>query len=101
MADMEDLDEPSMDEGSMEEGSMEEGSIDDGSMDDGGEATMSMTPVERIDLASGEVVTLEPGGLHLMLFDLVEPLEVGETFELTLRFQDAPDEIVEVEVRSI
>ena len=34
-----------------------------------------------------------------MLLDLPAALEVGETFELTLQFENAGDRTVEVEVR--
>lgn len=64
-----------------------------------GETPMSMSPVSSIDIPAGGQAVLEPGGLHLMLLDLPDPLESGETFEVTLT-TDAGDEItVEVEVR--
>jgi copper(I)-binding protein len=34
-----------------------------------------------------------------MLLDLAGPLEVGDTFNLTLQFENAGDRVVEVEVR--
>lgn len=60
---------------------------------------MSMTPVDRIDLPAGEAVVLEPGGYHIMLLDLVEPLEIGTTFDLTLEFEVEGSRTIEVEVR--
>jgi copper(I)-binding protein len=36
---------------------------------------------------AGGVVELKPGGYHIMLIDLVMPLEAGEAIELTLTFQ--------------
>jgi copper(I)-binding protein len=63
----------------------------------GGE--MTMQPVEAIDLPAGEAVSLQPGGYHIMLLDLAEPLEVGRTFEVTLDFEEAGEQVVEVEIR--
>lgn len=63
----------------------------------GGE--MSMQQVASIPIPAGETVSLEPGGYHVMLLDLAEPLEVGATFELTLVFETAGEQTVTVEVR--
>lgn len=49
---------------------------------DGG--VMKMRAVERLELAPGETVALTPGGLHVMFFDMKRPLELGESFTLTL-----------------
>jgi hypothetical protein len=65
----------------------------------GMEGEMTMREVEAIDVPAGETVTLEPGGLHVMLIDLVEPLEEGSTFDLTLEFESAGEQVVEVTVR--
>ncbi len=59
----------------------------------------SMRPVDQVPLPSGEVVRLEPGGLHLMLEELAGPLEAGSRFEVTLTFREAGTKSVEVEVR--
>lgn len=64
--------------------------------DDG---TMTMEEMAGIELAAGEPATLEPAGTHVMLVDLAEPLTAGDTFELTLQFAEADDEVVTVEVR--
>ncbi|MEX1281111.1 MAG: copper chaperone PCu(A)C [Acidimicrobiia bacterium] len=66
--------------------------------DDGG-GMMQMSPVEAVALPAGETVNLEPGGFHVMLLDLAAPLEVGDTFELTLEFESGESQTVEVEVR--
>ncbi len=65
----------------------------------GGGDAMTMRPVESIELPAGETVKLAPGGYHIMLLDLVEPLEVGDTFEVTLSLQVAGDRTVTAEVR--
>ncbi len=64
-----------------------------------GMGAMSMQEVEAIELGAGQTVNLEPGGFHIMLLDLAEPLEVGDTFDVTLDFETADDLVVTVEVR--
>lgn len=70
---------------------------DDDDMDGGG--MMQMVPVDEVDLPAGETVSLEPGGLHIMLLDLVEPLEIGQEFDLDLDFESGETLSVTVEVR--
>jgi copper(I)-binding protein len=60
-----------------------------GSMPVTTEPTMMMQPVEGIDLPAGTAVELKPGGYHIMLLDLVAPLEMGQTFTITLTFEQA------------
>ncbi len=60
---------------------------------------MSMRPVEGgITIPAGGSATLEPGGLHVMLLGIQEELAVGDTFELTLNFEQAGSQTVTVEV---
>jgi copper(I)-binding protein len=59
---------------------------------------MEMVPVDRIDVPAGESVSLEPGGLHIMLLGLVEPLTAGDELELTLTFEVAGDVVATVVV---
>jgi copper(I)-binding protein len=50
----------------------------------------TMRPLEGgLAIAPGQKVTLAPGGLHVMITDLKEPLKQGEMLHLTLRFQKA------------
>ncbi|MGA1010602.1 MAG: copper chaperone PCu(A)C [Ilumatobacteraceae bacterium] len=78
---------------SMDE-SMEDGEMD---MDMG---AMVMQQIMALDLPAGETVSLEPGGYHVMLIDLAEPLAEGDTFNVTLDFAEADDLTVEVVVRT-
>ncbi len=71
--------------------------IHETSMNDDG--AMMMQPVTEIELPAGETVKLEPGGYHIMLMQLVEPLEAGQTYKLTLQFAESGDQEIEVEVR--
>jgi hypothetical protein len=50
---------------------------------------MKMRPAERIELAPGKTVKLEPGGFHAMLIDLKRTLKPGEKVPLTLTVQRA------------
>ena len=64
-----------------------------------GMGAMEMVPVDKIELPAGEAVALAPGGLHIMLLDLAKPLELGETFTITLTFESGATQDVTVEVR--
>ncbi|MDZ4112218.1 MAG: copper chaperone PCu(A)C [Brevundimonas sp.] len=45
---------------------------------------------EGMALPAGEVVELKPGGNHIMLLAVTEPLKAGDTVPLTLTFASAP-----------
>ena len=42
-----------------------------------------------VALDPGTAVAFTPGGSHVMLVDLVEPLVAGDTFDVTLEFARA------------
>ncbi len=65
----------------------------------GMDGAMTMRQVDALDIPAGETVTLEPGGYHVMLLDLVAPLAAGDTFDLELTFENAGVMTVAVEVR--
>ena len=50
---------------------------------------MKMRPAGALELKPGAPVTLSPGGLHVMMMDLKQPLAEGQTFPLTLVFEKA------------
>jgi periplasmic copper chaperone A len=50
---------------------------------------MKMRAVPGLDLPAGQAVELKPGGYHLMLMQLRQPLTVGTTVPLTLILKDA------------
>jgi copper(I)-binding protein len=62
------------------------GKLHSTAMEDG---VMKMRPLGRIELAAGQTVRLEPGGLHVMLVDLKRPLKPGDKVPLTLTVQRA------------
>jgi copper(I)-binding protein len=45
---------------------------------------------EGLPLPAGEAVALAPGGNHLMLMGVAEPLVAGDTVALTLTFESSP-----------
>ena len=48
---------------------------------------MQMRPLaDGIEVPAGDFVALEPGGLHIMLIDLQQPLVAGESVDLVLTF---------------
>jgi periplasmic copper chaperone A len=66
---------------------------------DGG--VMRMRRVEEIAVPAAGKVTLKPGGLHIMLMDLKQPLKEGETIDLTLTFRRAGEVQVKVPVLKV
>jgi periplasmic copper chaperone A len=70
----------------------------EGSMAEG-MAMMGMREIDAIDLPAGSTVELAPGGLHIMLLDLVADLSPGDAFALTLEFAEAGTLTTTVEVR--
>lgn len=65
----------------------------------GADGQMSMHPVAAIELPAGVAVELRPGSRHLMLMDLARPLAEGDTLDVTLRFERAPERRLRVPVR--
>jgi hypothetical protein len=65
---------------------------------------MKMRPVEKIEVPAAGKVSLKPGGLHLMLIDLKQPLKEGSRVPITLTFQSGAAKTtvsVEAEVRPL
>lgn len=60
---------------------------------------MGMREVDEIAVPDGETTALAPGGYHVMLIDLVAPLEAGTSIDVTLEFERAGTVTVEAEVR--
>ena len=66
-------------------------------VDDSGVATMEMINV--LDIPSGKTVELKPGGMHIMLIGIKEPLVGKESVNLKLEFNQAGDIQIEVPVK--
>jgi copper(I)-binding protein len=67
-------------------------------MDDG---VMRMRRIAHVHLPPGETVSLEPGGLHIMLFDLSAALNPGDQVPITLTFSDGSNMEISAQVRSV
>ena len=50
---------------------------------------MKMRPVASLAVTPGKPVTLAPGGYHVMLMDLKQPLKEGDSFPVTFSFAKA------------
>lgn len=61
---------------------------------------MRMRPVRQLQVEPGQVVKLEPGGLHLMLFQPAAVLKPGDRATLEFVLADGTRRAVEFEVRA-
>lgn len=60
---------------------------------------MQMRPVEGgIAVMPDNYLALQPGGLHIMLINLTQPLVAGETLDLTLNFEHVGEVVVTVPI---
>lgn len=59
------------------------------------------TLADGLPLPAGQPVALTPGGYHIMLMDLKQPLKAGQTIPVQLRFRDAPPLDVMVRVAPV
>lgn len=67
---------------------------------DGSKPTMMrMRQVDSIEIPLDSAVSLQPGGLHVMLFDLTAPLKDQQSFMMTLTFEKAGTVPVTVQVK--
>lgn len=58
-----------------------------------------MREVDGLDLAPGTSAEFVPGGQHIMLSGLAEPLRAGASFPLSLTFERSGEQRVEVMIR--
>jgi copper(I)-binding protein len=61
---------------------------------------MRMRAIPKLDLPAGQTVELKPGGYHVMLMDLKQPLKKGDTVPITLKLQGKDGKPQEVEVKA-
>ena len=62
------------------------------------EGVARMRSLAQVQLPAGRTVKVEPGGIHLMLVELKQPLEAGTQVPLTLVFRDAGEIEVQLSV---
>ncbi len=61
---------------------------------------MQMRQVSSVSCPAGTTVKVEPGGLHIMLLGLKQPLVEGSKLDLSLRFRDAGVLSIQVPIRN-
>lgn len=66
-------------------------------VNDGGVMRMIPQP-DGFEIPAKGMVELKPGGKHVMLIDLVAPLEIGQEIQITLTFEQAGEMILTVPV---
>lgn len=62
---------------------------------------MQMRKIDAIDIPANGTTTLKPGGLHIMLIQLKQALEVDSMIPVTLTFEDGSEQALNVPVRKI
>ncbi|RZK99750.1 MAG: copper chaperone PCu(A)C [Rubrivivax sp.] len=60
---------------------------------------MRMRAIDSLPLPAGKTVALQPGGHHLMLMGLKQPLSVGNHMLLTLLLRDAKGKVIKQTLR--
>ncbi|MBI5300810.1 MAG: copper chaperone PCu(A)C [Chloroflexi bacterium] len=60
---------------------------------------MQMMKMERIVIPANSKTEFKPGGSHIMLINLKRELKTGDTFALTLRFENAGEVVLQVKVQ--
>jgi copper(I)-binding protein len=63
------------------------------------QGVMQMRRVAALECPPG-VTNIEPGGVHIMLLGLTQPLVAGATFPLSLKFRDAGLLVIQVRVKA-
>ena len=62
---------------------------------------MEMRQVPQIDVAAKGRTELKPGGFHIMLLGLKQPLKAGETAAITLTFEDGSATTISAPIQDI
>jgi copper(I)-binding protein len=53
------------------------------------DGVMKMEHVEALDIPADGMLEMKPGGYHIMLMGLTQPLKEGDEIEITLTFEKA------------
>ncbi len=61
---------------------------------------MKMRAVPGLDLPAGKAVDLKPGGYHVMLMELKQPLKAGDTVPVTLVIEGKDGKMESIEVKA-
>lgn len=65
------------------------------------DGVMKMYQVPKIDVAANSETVLKPGGFHIMLIGLYNPLKVGENVELTLELSNGETKNITAPVKTV
>ena len=65
------------------------------------QGVMRMRKINQIDLPAQHSVSLQPGGMHIMLLGLNRDLNPGDEIELTLGFIDGSEKKIQVPVHKV
>jgi copper(I)-binding protein len=80
--------------------SIGEAMLHETSMDDGVMRMRPIDPAQGLVVPSNGKLALTPGGAHVMVTGLKQPLKVGDRFSITLLFGKSKPERVDIAVRS-
>jgi len=61
---------------------------------------MKMRAIQRLDLPAGKAIELKPGGYHVMLMDLKQPLKKGEAVPISLRCEGKDKTFKTIEIKA-
>jgi copper(I)-binding protein len=61
---------------------------------------MKMRQIPKLEVTPGKPTELKPGGYHVMLLDLKQPLKAGDSVPITLTFEKADKSRQTVEVKA-
>ena len=62
---------------------------------------MQMKALDSLDIAVGKTVELKPGGTHVMLMKVKEPIRKGDKVPLTLTFEGADKKVTTIKLDAI
>lgn len=62
---------------------------------------IEMKPQPQVEVPARSQVKFEPGGLHIMFVNLTRELKPGDSFPLTLRFQQRGEIQIQVTVKEL
>ena len=64
-------------------------------------SVMQMKALDSLDIAVGKTVELKPGGTHVMLMKVKEPIRKGDKVPLTLTFEGADKKVTTIKLDAI
>jgi len=62
---------------------------------------MEMNAVDAVDVPAHKMVELKPGGLHVMLMQVKQPIKNGDRVPMTLTFEGADKKLIRMKVEAI